>query len=134
MRKIISLIAFVAITLSSCSSDDNENKEQSPTIEISELVGTWNHVRSELSGEEVDSQDIVKFTSGGSVTFTYIGFGTNGKDVTESGSYSISGNTIIIQWYGSGSSSRFTLQELTNKKLKWKTTADGEVLIETFSK
>lgn len=131
MKKSILLFAFLTFSLFSCSSDSNS--DSNPNINANQIIGTWILQSATINGEEVGSSDEIEFTNTQRAFFTYYNFGTNGEDITENGDYSISGNTLNIQWDLSGST-QYQILELTSSKLKIKSVDSGETLIEVYTK
>lgn len=126
---------IVLLILSSCSSsDDSSNAEEGF------IIGTWLGVSSTFNGNNSGMPDnnIVKFTSNNRTEFVYEGFGSNGADITETGSWAKSGNTLTITWDEADAGLEtyiLTITELSSNSLIWKTEISGEgTLIETFQK
>lgn len=127
------LIVFLIIT--SCSSSDDSNNSEESSIQ-----GTWQGVSSSLNGNDrgVPSNSIIKFTSNNKTEFIYEGYGNNGEDISEIGSWSKNGNTLTITWDDADAENEtyiLTITKLTSTSLSWKTVISGEgELIETFQK
>jgi hypothetical protein len=127
------LIALLILT-SCSSSDDNNNSEEGS------IIGTWIGVSSTFNGNNsgVPDNNIVKFTSNNRAEFIYEGFGSNGSDITETGSWAISGTTLTITWDEADAGSEtyvLTITELSSTSLSWETVITGEgTLVETFRK
>ncbi|WP_312390938.1 lipocalin family protein [Chryseobacterium sp.] len=102
--------------MTSCSSgDDNDNTEQS--ITQSSILGKWYSDSSNSDNINLD------FLSSGKVNVTYIGGGNNGQNITETGYWSISGNTLKIHWDSADQGLENWSSEvltLTDSQLKWK--------------
>jgi len=133
--KFIYKTLIVLLLITSCSSnDDNSNSEE--TL----IIGTWTGVSSTFNGNDsgVPDNNIVKFTPNNKTEFVYEGFGSNGTDITETGSWIKNGNTLTITWDDADTGNEtyvLTITELTDSSLTWKTTIAGEgELIETFEK
>lgn len=128
-------ILVVLLLITSCSSsDDNNNSEETS------IIGTWTGVSSTFNGNDsgVPDSNIVKFTSNNKTEFIYEGFGSNGADVTETGSWIKNGNTLTITWNEADAGLEtyvLTITQLTNSSLTWKTVISGEgTLVESFKK
>lgn len=134
MKKLITVFLLVLLTFSCSSNDDNNDSEEGS------IIGTWQGVSSTLNGNDrgVPSNSIVKFTSNNKTEFVYEGYGNNGEDITETGSWVKSGNTLTITWDDADAGLEayvLTITELSSISLTWKTTISGEgELIETFQK
>tara|TARA_R100001369_G_scaffold10176_1_gene23164 strand:+ start:15919 stop:16326 length:408 start_codon:yes stop_codon:yes gene_type:complete len=128
-------ILIALLIFSSCSSNDDETSN-----EDSSIVGTWIGVSSTFNGETSGTPDnsIVKFTSNNETEFIYEGFGNDGEDITETGSWAKSGNTLTITWDESDSGLEtyvLTITEISGTTLTWETAISGEgTLSETFQK
>ena len=125
MKKLITLILSVLLTFSCSSNDDNNDSEEGL------IIGTWHGVSSTFNGNNsgVPDNNIVKFTSNNRVEFIYEDFGNNGEDIIETGSWSKSGNTLIIIWDESDAGLEtyvLTITELSSTSLAWKTVIAGE--------
>lgn len=137
MKKMrLTYVLLIALMiLSSCSNDDNNDNATEASI-----IGTWNGVSSTFNGENTGIPDnsIVKFTSDNKTEFIYEGFGNSGEDITETGSWTLNGNTLTITWTDSDPGLEtyiLTINELTETSLKWETTITGEgILKETFNR
>ena len=135
MKKIktqFSILILITTILFSCSSDDENGSN-------GQIVGTWNGVSSTYNGQNggIPDNNIVIFSSNNRVEFIYEGFGNNGEDISELGSWTLNGNNLRIEWDDSDPGLEiYNLQiiELTNSTLKWSTIVDGGTLIETFNK
>ncbi len=133
--KLFTLL-FISITILSCSNNDDGNNN----TEQNSIIGTWQGVSSSLNGNDrgVPSNSIVKFISNNKTDFIYEGYGNNGEDVTETGSWAKNGNTLTINWDDSDAGVEnyvLTITDLSSTSLTWKTTISGEgELIETFEK
>lgn len=134
MKKIV-LIAFVLVVFISCSSDDNSVGSNNNLI-----VGTWTGVSSIWNGNDlgVPDSNIVIFTSNNRTEFIYQGFGNNGEDISEFGSWTKVQNIITITWDESDigeETTIFQIEELTESNLRWLENVEGEgTLIETYQK
>lgn len=137
MKKMrLTYVLLIALMiLSSCSNDDNNDNATEASI-----IGSWNGVSSTFNGENTGIPDnsIVKFTSDNKTEFIYEGFGNSGEDITETGSWTLNGNTLTITWTDSDPGLEtyiLTINELTETSLKWETTITGEgILKETFNR
>lgn len=130
--KKTSIILGLFMILMSCSSDDNDNSESS-------IIGNWNGISSTYNGNNagVPDNNIVKFTSNNRTEFIYEGFGNNGEDISEFGSWTKNGNNLTITWDDADPGNEtYSLEilELSENTLKWKANVDGGILQETFSK
>ena len=120
---------------SSCSSNDDDI-----SAEDSSIIGTWNGISSTFNGESsgVPDNNIVKFTSDNKTEFTYSGFGNNGEDIIETGTWAKSGNTLTVTWDESDEGLEtyvLTIIEVSGTTLTWETVISGEgTLSETFQK
>jgi hypothetical protein len=128
-------ILIALLILSSCSSsDDNSNPEEGT------IIGTWIGVSSTFNGDNsgIPDNNIVKFTSNNRTEFVYEGFGSNGADISELGTWAKSGNALTIEWDGADSGLGIyvlTITELSSNSLTWETVIAGEgTLVETFQK
>ena len=135
MKRIIISLMFSLFTLFSCSSGDSDN---STSVNTSELVDTWLLKQALLNGKDVGSSNEIRFTNEKRAFFTYYKYGSNGQDITETGTYSISGNTMIITWDTADpglETAKYDILELTSSKLILKSVISGEgTLVETYSK
>jgi len=127
---------FIALLiLSSCSSNEDNSIPEEGSI-----IGTWIGVSSTFNGDNygVPDNSIVKFTSNNRTEFVYEGFGNNGEDISELGTWAKSGNTLTIEWDGADSGLGIyvlTIKELSSNSLTWETViAEEGTLIETFKK
>jgi hypothetical protein len=135
MKKIKTYFSiFILITTIhfSCSNDDDN-------VNNGQIIGTWNGISSTYNGQNAGIPDntIVIFSSNNRVEFIYEGFGNNGEDISELGSWTLNGNNLRIEWDDSDPGLEiYNLQiiELSNSTLKWSTIIDGGTLIETFNK
>lgn len=123
MKTILKVI-LICFTLWSCSDDDT-----SATDEL--LVGTWIGESSTWNGNDTGTPDsnIIIFMANHRTEFIYEGFGTNGQDISEMGSWTKSGNTLTITWDEADAGlGTYVLQieELTASRLKWITDIQGE--------
>lgn len=132
MKKFITVILLSVLTLSCSNNDDSNNSEEGS------IIGTWVGVSSTFNGNNsgVPDNNIVKFTSNNKTEFIYEGFGSNGADITETGSWLKNDNTLTITWDEADAGLEnyvLTITELSSTSLTWKTTISGEgELIETF--
>jgi len=133
MKRII--IIFTLICFFSCSnSDDGISSEEGS------IIGTWYGVSSTFNDNNIGIPDnnIVKFTSNNRTEFVYEGFGNNGEDISELGTWAKSGNTLTIEWDGADSGLGIyvlTITELSSNSLTWETVISGEgTLVESFQK
>ena len=128
-------ILIALLILSSCSNNDD-----SVSAEEGSLIGTWIGISSTFNGNNygIPDNSIVKFTSNNRTEFVYEGFGNNGEDISELGTWAKSGNTLTIEWDGADSGLGIyvlTIKELSSNSLTWETVIAGEgTLIETFKK
>ena len=133
--KYIYNIFIALLLLSSCSnSDDGISSEEGS------IIGTWYGVSSTFNDNNIGIPDnnIVKFTSNNRTEFVYEGFGNNGEDISDLGTWGKSGNTLTIEWDGADSGLGIyvlTITELSSTTLTWQTVLSGEgTLVETFKK
>ena len=133
--KYIYNIFIALLLLSSCSnSDDGISSEEGS------IIGTWYGVSSTFNDNNIGIPDnnIVKFTSNNRTEFVYEGFGNNGEDISELGTWAKSGNTLTIEWDGADSGLGIyvlTITELSSNSLTWETVISGEgTLVESFQK
>lgn len=133
MKRII--IIFTLICFFSCSSSDDGISSEEGSI-----IGTWYGVSSTFNDNNIGIPDnnIVKFTSNNRTEFIYEGFGNNGEDISELGTWAKSGNTLTILWDEADAGLEtyvLTITELSSNSLTWKDVITGEgTLIETFQK
>jgi len=139
MKKSILIIAFVVSSFYSCS--NSESVDDSKTIDINQLVGTWNLQSAKLNGEAVSSSYKIQFTSAKRAKFYYrnpTSSTTFGPDIIEQGDYTVTGTSLNITWDESDVGlevGRYTIQELTSSQLQLKSIITGEgTLIETYIK
>ena len=130
---ILGLITFMGIGNFSCSKDDEK------TQSTDSIVGTWKGVSSTFNGNNsgVPDNTPIIFTANYRVTFTYVGQGNNGQDITEGGKWSKTGNILKVTWDSADPGlevATFTISELTANSLKWQSTVDGKILTENFSR
>jgi len=133
MKKTSLILGLLFMILISCSSDDNGSSDDSS------LLGIWNGISSTYNGNNagVPDNNIVKFTSNNRTEFIYEGFGNNGEDISEFGSWTKNGNNLTITWDDADPGNEtYSLEilELSENTLKWKANVDGGILQETFSK
>jgi len=134
MKKYL-LGAFVFLILVSCSSDDSTDNANN-----SLLIGTWTGVSSVFNGNNIGVPDsnTVKFTSNNRVEFIYGGFGINGENISEFGSWAKNETTLTITWDDSEAGLEayvLEVNELTESILKWTTNISGEgTLVETYQR
>ena len=91
MKKSILIIAFVVSSFYSCS--NSESVDDSKTIDINQLVGTWNLQSAKLNGEAVSSSYKIQFTSAKRAKFYYRNPTSNttfGPDIIDQGNYTAS--------------------------------------------
>ncbi len=128
------LIGFLIFT--SCSSDDDSSESGTDA----NLVGTWNGVSSTFNGNNsgVPDNSIVRFMSDSSTEFIYENFGNNGEDITETGTWAKSGNTLTIIFDDADPGNEtyvLNILELTENNLEWEANISGEgTLIERFER
>ena len=128
------LIGFLIFT--SCSSND----DISGSGNDASLVGTWNGTSSTFNGENsgMPNNNIVRFMSDNSTEFIYEGFGNNGQDITETGSWNKSGNTLTITFDDADPGNKtyiLNILELTETNLEWEANISGEgTLVERFER
>ena len=133
--KYIYNIFIALLILTSCSSSDDGISSEEGSI-----IGTWYGVSSTFNDNNIGIPDnnIVKFTSNNRTEFVYEGFGNNGEDISELGTWAKSGNTLTIEWDGADSGLGIyvlTITELSSTTLTWQTVLSGEgTLVETFKK
>ena len=133
--KYIYNIFIALLLLSSCSNSDDGISSGEGSI-----IGTWHGVSSTFNDNNIGIPDnnIVKFTSNNRTEFVYEGFGNNGEDISELGTWAKSGNTLTIEWDGADSGLGIyvlTITELSSTTLTWQTVLSGEgTLVETFKK
>lgn len=139
MKKSILIIAFVVSSFYSCS--NSESVDDSKTIDINQLVGTWNLQSAKLNGEAVSSSYKIQFTSAKRAKFYYrnpTSSTTFGPDIIEQGDYTVTGTSLNITWDESDLGlevGRYTIQELTSSQLQLKSVITGEgTLTETYIK
>jgi hypothetical protein len=139
MKKSILIIAFIVSAFYSCS--NTESVDESKTIDINQLVGTWNLQSAKLNGEVVSSSYKVQFTSGKRAKFYYRNPTSNttyGPDIIDQGNYTATGTSLNITWDKSDVGlevGRYTIQELTSSQLQLKSVITGEgTLTETYIK
>ncbi len=137
--KKLNLIYGVLIGLlifTSCSSDDSDSENGTDVS----IVGTWNGVSSSFNGNNsgVPDNNIVKFMSDNRTEFIYEGFANSGQDITETGSWSKSGNSLIITFDDADPGNEIyilNIIELTETNLEWETNISGEgTLVERFER
>jgi hypothetical protein len=135
--KMLKKLAFCLISivfLTACSADDNIKAE----TESGNLIGDWNVVSSKLNSNAVTSYNKITFTSNNRAAFLYKGFGTNGQDITEAGSWILKDGVLTITWDSADASLKLyklSIIEFTATKLKWSTVISGEgTLIEELVK
>ena len=138
MKKIITFLSIIILTMSSlvsCSNDDNNDSQTNGSI-----IGTWNGESSTWNGQNsgIPDNNIIIFSSNSRVKFIYEGFGNNGEDISDEGNWSLNGTNLVITWDDSDpglETANFQILELTNSKLKWSSQVDGNnTLTETFIK
>lgn len=135
--KIFKKLTFCLISiviLSSCSTDDNSIVES----ESGNLIGAWNVTSSKLNNNTVTSYNKITFTSNNRTTFLYKGYGNNGQDITEAGSWTIKDDVLTITWDSADAGLeiyKLNIIEFTVTKIKWSTVISGEgTLIEELVK
>ena len=134
MLKKLALCLISIVILTACSTDDN-NKA---VTESGDLIGSWNVTSSKLNNNTVTSYNKITFTSNNRATFLYKGFGTNGQDITEAGSWILKDGVLTITWDSADAGLKLyklSIIEFTATKLKWSTVISGEgTLVEELSK
>lgn len=134
MLKKFALFLIGIVILTACSTDDNSKTETGS----GDLIGSWNVISSKLNNNLVTSYNKVTFSSDNRVTFTYIGFGNNGQDIIETGSWALKDGLLTITWDSADVGSevyKLNISEFTSTKLKWSTVISGEgTLIEELVK
>lgn len=135
--KMLKKLAFCLISiviLTACSTDENIKAE----IESRNLIGTWDVISSKLNNNTVTSYNKITFTSNNRATFLYKGFGNNGQDITEAGSWTIKDDVLTIIWDSADAGLKvykLNIIEFTATKLKWSAVITGEgTLIEELVK
>jgi hypothetical protein len=134
MKKSILLLAFLAFSLFSCSSNDDNN---TPSVDASKLVGTWLLESAKLDGDAVGSSDKIRFTSNNRAFYTYFKYGDKGDDITNDASYLLEGNVMTVSWDDpepGNETDTFQILELTSTKLTVKSTDEEGTLIEVYIK
>jgi hypothetical protein len=134
MKKSILLLAFFTFSLFSCSSND---KDITPSIDTTQLVGNWFLESAKLDDVEVGSSDEARFTSEGRAFYTYYNFGANGQDITENADYKLIGNTIKVTYDESdpgNETDNYKILELTSNKLRLESPIGNRTLIENYIK
>lgn len=135
--KMLKKLAFCLISiviLTACSTDENIKAE----TESRDLIGAWNVISSKLNNNTVTSYNKITFTSNNRATFLYKGFGNNGQDITEAGSWTIKDDVLTIIWDSADAGLKvykLNIIEFTATKLKWSAVITGEgTLIEELVK
>jgi hypothetical protein len=134
MLKKLALYLISIVILTACSTDENIKVE----TESRDLIGTWDVISSKLNNNTVTSYNKITFTSNNRATFLYKGFGNNGQDIIEAGSWSIKDDVLTITWDSADAGLKvykLNIIEFTATKLKWSTVITGEgTLIEELVK
>ncbi|MDO7173703.1 hypothetical protein [Mariniflexile sp. AS56] len=134
-KKYLIFTILIVALVTSCSGDDEKEKE----TDVS-LIGTWTGLSSSFNGNNSGAPDnsIVKFTSNKRTEFIYEGYGNQGQDISELGSWDKNGTILTITWDDADASSEtyiLSITELTVNSLKWETNISGEgSLKETFKR
>lgn len=140
MKKLSVVLVMLVVFLSnsSCSSDDASDSTSPQTQEESMIVGEWTLQSSKLAGEDVKSQNIVKFTADKNVLFTFNKESSDGKDLTEKGTWSLNNKVLTINWCDQDPDNakyELNVTELSASSLSWKTTIEeAGSLEETFAR
>ena len=125
MLKKLALCLISIVVLTACSTDENIKAE----TESGDLIGAWNVISSKLNSNTVTSYNKITFTSNNRATFLYKGFGNNGQDITEAGSWTIKDNILTVTWDSADAGLKvykLNIIEFTATKLKWSTVISGE--------
>lgn len=135
MKKYLLVIAFLIFV--SCST--NSNTDSGELIQSSELIGNWYIKSSNLGNNDFTkkSADIIKFTSGKRVAYTYFGDGIRGSNIYHTGVYSITLNKIKIIWDESDKGNtvtNFTILILNSSVFKLESITNGEILTENYTR
>jgi hypothetical protein len=130
---ILAIVTILSIVTYSCSKGDDN------TQNVDLIIGKWNGVSSTFNGNNsgIPDNTPITFTSNYKVTFTYLGQGNNGQDITETGTWQKTENTLKITWDSADPGfevATFIITELSSSSLKWKSTVDGKILTENFSR
>lgn len=134
--KTVNLLAgllLVLFTMASCSGDDENSNNGNPNNDSKNnlIVGVWSEYRYKLSGNEewitVIDPITVEFQSNGTLIGSYNG------TVEETGTWSISGNTLIENWEDETINSEILILNETTLQLK-ETLEDGEWGIYEYKK
>jgi len=132
--KKLALCLISMIILGACSTNEDNKVE----AESGNLIGTWNVMSSKLNSNVATSYNKITFTSNNRASFLYEGFGNNGQDITEVGSWTLKDNILTITWDSADAGLevyKLNIIEFTDVKLKWSTVITGEgTLIEELAK
>ena len=132
--KKLTLCLISILTLTACSNDDASKAE----TESTNLIGNWNVTSSKLNNLTVTSHNKITFTTNNKILALYKGAGKNKQDITETGTWTKTNNTITITWDSADKGLEIynlTIIESTATKLKWSTVISGEgTLIEELVK
>ncbi len=104
MKKLLLLLSFVAVSLTSCSDDDSSS---SVAVNEANLMKKWYYVSYEVAGQTIPydnlacGRDYTEFKANG-VAVEYTVWACDPLDAdTDTGSWSLSGNTISGTFFGS---------------------------------
>ena len=105
MKKLLLLLSFVAVSLTSCSNDD----DSSSTVAVNEtnLMKKWYYVSYEVAGQTIPydnlecGRDYIQFKANDVVEDYYVNSCDPLDADTDLGTWSLSGTTISATFFGS---------------------------------
>jgi len=121
MKKLLLLLSFVAVSLTSCSNDD----DSSSTVAVNEanLMKKWYYVSYEVAGQTIPydnlecGRDYMQFKADDVVEDYYVNSCDPLDADTDLGTWSLSGNTITLTFEGDEPTSA-TISSLTETTMQ----------------
>ena len=104
MKKLLLLLSFVAVSLTSCSDDDSSS---SVAVNEANLMKKWYYVSYEVAGQTIPydnlacGRDYIQFKANDVAEEYYVNSCDPLDADTDLGTWSLSGNTISVTFFGS---------------------------------
>ena len=118
-------VLFTVLVLSGCSAGDDPGTEEAGLRDL--LIGKWYQVeyKSPSSGTFIGQEDgsFIEFKSSGSFTYYYSGWGS--FDETQTGTFSVSGSSMVNLSLSDGSSGSITVLELEGAEATFRLSGIG---------
>ena len=132
--------AFICtLALNSCSSDGNGDSSTAVSVKESDLIGKW-YLKETLfpDGDVTNDDDFyMQILANHVLKYTYTDFGAHGEDITETGTWSLSGSNfkVVSKDADAGNeTSTYKITTINSTTLKWTFKDGNENIVETYTK